>query len=543
MSFCGQCGFTAQTGAKFCSSCGASLGELERKSVNTESPSTSAARPAPRTRPARVSPVRPGEAPALIIVAEGTSRELQTRIGQLRPKDEVVRVPTQTALGTVQKTLVRLTGSRKRPASVCLVGSVDSLPPAEVEDLTGMDESVLTDNPYGSTRPFDPDNPVTWLPEVPVGRIPTEDVELAGRLLAVQDDLCGSWDDSVAISALVWRGASQSVLKTCQARDVMLEMSPDVDHAILDGRQEPARGRLYFNVHGSNLEPNWYGEGPDGDMPVVITPTTMAYKDNAILVSEACYGATQLFEDESMSRIFLRNGGSCFIGSSIIAWGPSDAPIGQADIIAAEAFRNLDAGATAADALLLAKHSVLESATVEDVPIPPAILNTVLSFNLLGPPWARVSSRGAHQKVDRISSKGAREKVDRVSSKGTREKEEGLLDRVRRQINAAPGEDESLLGQVRARIADRLPTSLASALRRVPLDPSSLSTRFESSGEIEKVLGLKDNTFQNAVNTTLEVKNRQTTFLTARHKHKRFSSFRSALVDQNGRVVSFYHSK
>ncbi|SVD39578.1 uncharacterized protein METZ01_LOCUS392432, partial [marine metagenome] len=218
-------------------------------------------------------------------------------------------------------------------------------------------------------------------------------------------------------------------------------------------------------------------------------------------------------------------------------------PIGQADIIAAEAFRNLDAGATAADALLLAKHTVLESATVKDVPIPPAILNTVLSFNLLGPPWARVSSRGAHQKVDRISSKGAREKVDRVSSKGAREKEEGLLDRVRRQINAAPGEDESLLGQVRARIADRLPTSLASALRRVPLDPSSLSTRFESSGEIEKVLGLKDNTFQNAVNTTLEVKNRQTTFLTARHKHKRFSSFRSALVDQNGRVVSFYHSK
>jgi hypothetical protein len=258
-----------------------------------------------------------------------------------------------------------------------------------------MDETVLTDNPYGSTRPFDPDNPVTWLPEMPVGRIPTEDVELAGRLLAVNDDLCRSWDDSVAISALVWSGASQSVLETCQARDVTLEMSPGVDHDILDGRQKPSQGRLYFNVHGSDLEPNWYGEGPDGDMPVVMTPTTMAYKDNAILVSEACYGATQLFEDESMSGIFLRNGGSCFIGSSIIAWGPPDAPIGQADIIAAEAFRNLDAGATAAEALLLAKHAVLESADVEDEPIPPAILNTVLSFNLLGPPWARVSSTGA----------------------------------------------------------------------------------------------------------------------------------------------------
>ena len=185
MNFCRQCGHPAQTGEKYCSGCGSSLGDVEGKSVNTGSPSPSARQPAPRRAPrpprsssARARSVRPGEAPSLIIVAEGTSRELQARIGQLRPGDEVVRVPVQTALRTVQKTLVRLTGSQKRPASVCLVGSVNSLPPAEVEDLTGMDETVLTDNPYGSTRPFDPDNPVTWLPEMPVGRIPTEEIEL-----------------------------------------------------------------------------------------------------------------------------------------------------------------------------------------------------------------------------------------------------------------------------------------------------------------------------------------------------------------------------
>ena len=517
MSFCGQCGESAPAGAKFCRGCGAPLGGVESKSARPGSRSPSAPRSSTRSTSARAKPARTADAPCLIVVAEGTNRELLNKIRQLRPRDEVVRVPARGALRTIQKTLASRQRSGRRPSAVCLLGPVSSIPPVEVEDLTGMDESVLTDNPYGSSQPFDADNPATWLPEIPVGRIPTGDVELASRLLAVQDDLCGSWDDSLAVSASVWRGASEGVLETCLASDVLLETSPEVDHDILEERTGSPQGRLYFNVHGSDMEPDWYGEG-DWEQPVVLTPTTLTYDDNAILVSEACYGATQLFEDESMSQVFLRNGGSCFIGSSIIAWGPPVAPIGQADIIAAESFRHLDAGATAAEALLRAKHAVLEYSTEEDEPTPPAVLNTVLSFTLLGPPWARVSSEGAPQG-------------------------ETVLGRARRQMNAAPGEDDSLLGQVRARIAERLPASLASALRRVPLDTSSLSDQFENTSEIEKVLGLEESTFQHAVSTTLDVQNKQLMFVAARHQHKNFSVFRGAVVEPSGRVAQVYHSK
>lgn len=287
----------------------------------------------------------------------------------------------------VQEALAARAGAP--PEAVCLIGGGDDLPHARFDDPTGTEEWVLTDNDYGCARPLhDADRAhADGLPDVPVCRIPTRDIDVVERLLRVRADLPATWAGGVAVSTQKWAQASAEVQRQMGAEAAgVLRQSPPWDAKRDDSPLGEGAGRLYFNVHGSDQVPWWVGDG-GGEYPRAFEANDVeGVLNNALLVSEACYGARHDEGAENIAIAFLMAGGSAFVGSTIIAWGPPEPPISLADVIVCETVRALDQGYALPEALLRAKQLVARSGRLS-----PQAANTVSSFQAFGPPLARVA--------------------------------------------------------------------------------------------------------------------------------------------------------
>ena len=311
------------------------------------------------------------------------------------------RAATLIASGAaqVQTHLVALAGKKELPDVVCLLGPEQHLPYAEFEDDTGNDIAVLTDNDYGmfSSPARDQRYSEAALPDFPVCRIPFSDEAIVRRLLSVRGDLQSSWNNGVAVTCEVWAGASVAVQKQIDSkRACFLDSAPPVDSVDVGDRFCSEVGRVYFNVHGSDQMKYWVGEGAGGYQPVLL-PEGVQVGEHAIFVSEACYGARH---DEqagpTIATAALRGGASAFVGSTIIAWGPAEAPIGLADCIVTGVYGGLDSGRTLAAAVLAAKTSIIDKA---GSPFSPCVLNTVSSFVAFGGPLASVGGSASARPV------------------------------------------------------------------------------------------------------------------------------------------------
>jgi hypothetical protein len=262
---------------------------------------------------------------------------------------------------------------------VCLVGDHDALPFARLDDPCGFDEALWTDAPYGmphtptATERFAGD----LLPTIPVSRLPTADAAQVRRLLAGAP-LCGHWRGGLGVAAEVWREAAGAVLDAVGGKAPLL--SPPGERAQVEAALGARPGRLYFNVHGTEQEAAWYGEG-DGRFPEVLRAPGVRVADDAVVVSEACYGA--MLGTDAIAPTFLGEGAGCFLGSTIIAWGsPRHGPPTMADHLAQYFFRALDEGVPSAAALQRARLELLAAGGGMSAPLH----NTLLSFVVYGPP-------------------------------------------------------------------------------------------------------------------------------------------------------------
>ena len=314
-------------------------------------------------------------------------------------------------------------------------------------DPTDKDEHVPTDTFYGLG--FTPSTDDLWcgdsiLPDVPVGRIPFTDPAMVARILGQGASLVPHWTKGIAVSASVWTGASTAVLQSIAGAGApTLWSAPPTGEAHVAEAMAGTPGRLYFNVHGTDQEPVWVGEG-GGDYPAVLRPKDIRVASSAIVVSEACYGANLVQDEPSIGSAFLIQGAGCFVGSTIIAWGPSSAPPRLADLIVVGMYRGLDSGLTAGQALIEAKRAILSGALADDEPLSPQVHNTLLSFVLYGSPNARV----AGAKASPLSLPHARPHASRAHS-------------------LPPSTGGSILAQTRARMGGGGSSTLAGVRNRM----------------------------------------------------------------------------
>ncbi|HSH80682.1 MAG TPA: hypothetical protein VLA19_19300, partial [Herpetosiphonaceae bacterium] len=152
---------------------------------------------------------------------------------------------------------------------------------------------------------------------------------------------------------------------------------------------------LFFNLHGLPGGPNWYGQSagaaPGEPLPVAITPVHVDELEPAsICLTEACFGAEVMGRSaaNSMALRFLERGVFAFVGSTATAYGSVALPLGGADILAQQVFQNLRRGQPIGRALLLARDWMARETVERQGYLDPDDAKTLLSFVLLGDPWA-----------------------------------------------------------------------------------------------------------------------------------------------------------
>ena len=161
---------------------------------------------------------------------------------------------------------------------------------------------------------------------------------------------------------------------------------------------------LFFNLHGLPGGPNWYGQSAGAvlnePLPVAITPSEVYDLEPAsICFSEACFGAEVMGRSatNSMALRFLARGVLAFVGSTATSYGSVALPLGGADILAQQVFQNLRRGQPIGRALLLARDWMARETVERQGYLDPDDAKTLLSFVLLGDPWATPYAKPATQ--------------------------------------------------------------------------------------------------------------------------------------------------
>ncbi len=208
------------------------------------------------------------------------------------------------------------------------------------------DQAVPSDNPYSTT------DENYFIPEWPVGRFPVDkDADFLVRLLratifehlsalqppnlitrlhewlaTVQTGLIGLPQRSIGYSASIWRRSSLAVYRTIGEPRWMVTSPPAEAGSLPAQVFKPAR-LSYFNLHGLEDSPEWFGQrdparDPAGatEFPVALRPQDIVNGGRAprVVFTEACYGANALGKDaeSSMSLKFLDSGSRAVVGST-----------------------------------------------------------------------------------------------------------------------------------------------------------------------------------------------------------------------------------
>jgi len=204
---------------------------------------------------------------------------------------------------------------------------------------------------------------------------------------------------SWALSAEAWLLPSQAVYEELgSTRPLLLcpPTTPDIVEA-----SWPSDGRLlYFNIHGIQGGPNWYGQAADGagdaPLPVALTPDDIgAVAPGMICISEACFGAEIVGRspNNAIALRLLQSGALAFVGSTVTAYGAVTLPLGGADLLTQQAFQNLRRGYPLGRAIMLARDWMARECVQRQGYLDPDDAKTLLSFVLLGDPWATPYAR------------------------------------------------------------------------------------------------------------------------------------------------------
>ncbi len=333
-----------------------------------------------------------------------------------------VMQPTPEAITEVIRAVhARVTAKGRRVDAILLVGGDAIIPFHQLPNpTTDADLHVLSDNPYGCIGDS------YLIPDIVVARIP-DDSRAGGHLLVelLQRSVdfhhgwlsprspatffpllrlrrgpipAGSPIQGWAASTLAWQLPSQTVYNALKSTEPLVLCPPRVPSSATTSWNE--QRLLYFNLHGLPGGSNWYGQAADASpnepLPVALTPRdVVGLHPNAICVSEACYGAEIVGRStqDALSLRLLASNALAFVGSTATSYGSIGLPLGGADILVNHLLANLRRGHPVGRALLLARDGLARSAALGQGYLDPDDAKTLLSFVLLGDPWATPYAR------------------------------------------------------------------------------------------------------------------------------------------------------
>ncbi len=311
----------------------------------------------------------------------------------------------------------------KKIGSLLIVGGDDLIPFHRLPNPTDdSDIEVLSDNPYAT------DDSNYFVPQWAVGRFPDEKGNDPGLLLkqmreAIKwhseqnqhqtlmeriGETLQFWNTfsnmireinekrmNYGYSTEIWQRSSISAFRPIGKANY-IRTSPPYNTNNLDVLTIKEAEFAYFNLHGLDDSPNWYGQkdvsNSDNipDFPVAIQPSLIdpqATKPR-IVFSEACYGAYIInkISDESLSLRFLTSSCRTFIGSTCIAYGSIYPPLIGADQFAYLFWNLIEKRYTVGDAYIRAKMNLMKSILRRQGYLDGEDQKTLLSFVMYGDP-------------------------------------------------------------------------------------------------------------------------------------------------------------
>ncbi len=248
------------------------------------------------------------------------------------------------------------------------------------------DMKVLSDNPYASR-----DNNFL-IPERVCARIP--DNKNADFMMRQFKKCCNASSKSFGMSAKVWKKASKNVYQ--QISDPKnLKISPPVTTNSFKVHWLQNKEFLYFNLHGSKISANWYGQDED-DYPVALGPQNIR-NASGLVASEACYGAyiiNKSQKDAICLKFLNERAVYGFCGSTTIAYGPVTPPSSEADLLVKYFFEYVRQGLTIGESLKNAKLDFARKSLRRQGFLDDDDQKTLLQFVLYGDPTLRLKIKG-----------------------------------------------------------------------------------------------------------------------------------------------------
>ncbi len=345
----------------------------------------------------------------------------------LRPVNPTNAFEVKTLVGKLAQ---RLGEQNRSLGALLIVGGANIVPfhhlPNPTDDVDG---DIPSDNPYATAD----DN--YFVPEWPVGRLPSGAGADPGPLVRTIRAAAGApyvatgpaylaWLErlrrwlhqqwlsrtsahSFGYSANVWKSASAAVYNQIGDPRNLLTSPP------LDANALPVEGlapsRLsYFNLHGIEDGPEWYGQrgfedpGSVPEYPVALRPADVTNSGRApvVVFTEACYGANILDKETEAALClkFLDAGTRVMVGSTKIAYGSVTTPLVGADLLGRFFWQNMNAGLPAGEALRRAKLQMAQEMHNRQGVLDGEDQKTLISFVLYGDPLASAPLRSSGSK-------------------------------------------------------------------------------------------------------------------------------------------------
>ena len=428
MSSCQHCGTSLSISARFCKNCGKPTG------------STSGDASSPRASNTAVSGnSRIAISSTLFITSQAMAQTLRSALESKGAKPLAVVSDINPANLQAKAKLALNTQRTKGLKYICLVGNWDEVPPYVVSAPEGVndgDEFCRTDALYGCINNYDEDDIFSAIPDFPVGRIPSANIDVVCNALLNSTELVDAEGLFLfGVSAEEWNEATETIISHFMKGSVEPDLieepeevqeipsasvlsSPDwyeehLRDKTISGISKP-HGIILFNVHGGADEPYWVGQR-GGDYPKIFEPGTVSSFNSSTIVCEACYGGALGYEDPSVVEHFFEHGGHTFVGSSTIAYGSCNSNIGAADLLALHFLNGLSQGMSTGEALNFAKLEVISEDPLYDF----IGKKTVLSFNLFGAPWHTRRKTRTVSRPREVSTQSGESLLDQIRNRRT----------------------------------------------------------------------------------------------------------------------------